>query len=73
MRRMKKFVASGLAALMVMGMLAGCGGNANTEGGENKEAKGSVYYLNFKPEQAEQWEELAKQYEDETGVSTVKE
>lgn len=70
MRRMKKFVASGLAALMVMGMLAGCGGNANTEGGENKEAKGSVYYLNFKPEQAEQWEELAKQYEDETGVST---
>ena len=29
---------------------------------------GSVYYLNFKPEQAQQWEELAAQYTKETGV-----
>lgn len=29
---------------------------------------GKVYYLNFKPEQAEQWEELAAAYTDETGV-----
>ena len=32
------------------------------------EAKGSVYYLQFKPEQAEQWEDLAQKYQDETGV-----
>ena len=31
-------------------------------------AKGSVYYLNFKPEQDEQWQALAKAYTDETGV-----
>ena len=31
-------------------------------------ADGSVYYLNFKPEQATQWEELAKVYTAETGV-----
>lgn len=33
--------------------------------------KGKVYYLNFKPEQAEQWEELAKTYEEQTGVPTT--
>ncbi|MCI7796923.1 MAG: ABC transporter substrate-binding protein [Lachnospiraceae bacterium] len=35
---------------------------------EKKEAKGSVYYLNFKPEQDAQWQELAKAYTEETGV-----
>ena len=29
---------------------------------------GSVYYLNFKPEQADQWVELAKTYTEQTGV-----
>ena len=29
---------------------------------------GKVYYLNFKPEADEQWQELAKEYTDETGV-----
>ena len=29
---------------------------------------GAVYYLNFKPEQADQWVELATAYTDETGV-----
>ncbi|MFR8547993.1 MAG: ABC transporter substrate-binding protein [Lachnospiraceae bacterium] len=33
-----------------------------------EEAAGSVYYLNFKPEQAEQWEALAEAYTEETGV-----
>ena len=31
-------------------------------------ADGSVYYLNFKPEQDTQWQELAKLYTEETGV-----
>ncbi|MFP3155205.1 ABC transporter substrate-binding protein [Lachnospiraceae bacterium ZAX-1] len=30
---------------------------------------GAVYYLNFKPEQAEQWSDLAAAYTDETGVT----
>lgn len=29
---------------------------------------GAVYYLNFKPEQAQQWEDLAAVYTEETGV-----
>ena len=35
---------------------------------ETTTAAGSVYYLNFKPEQATQWEELAKIYTEATGV-----
>ena len=31
-------------------------------------AEGSVYYLNFKPEQDAQWQELAKLYTEKTGV-----
>ena len=51
---------------MAVGTLAGCGGKKE-EGGDG-EATGSVYYLNFKPEQDEQWQELAKAYTEETGV-----
>ena len=31
-------------------------------------ADGSVYYLNFKPEQDQQWQDLAKVYTEKTGV-----
>ncbi|MDD7402545.1 MAG: ABC transporter substrate-binding protein [Butyribacter sp.] len=44
-------------------MLTGCGG-----GKESKDSKGSVYYLNFKPEADAQWQELAEIYTEETGV-----
>lgn len=33
-----------------------------------QEVSGSVYYLNFKPEQAEQWKDLAREYSNETGI-----
>ncbi|HIZ18904.1 MAG TPA: ABC transporter substrate-binding protein, partial [Candidatus Olsenella stercoravium] len=46
--------------------LAGCGGEQS--GGGDKQAAGKVYYLNFKPEQDEQWQELAELYTEETGV-----
>lgn len=58
---MKKLLASLMALVLCMGLLAGCGGSDDS-------AEGSVYYLNFKPEQEEQWKELAKVYEEKTGV-----
>ena len=45
--------------------LAACGGGSGSSGDNGK---GSVYFLNFKPEAADQWTALAKQYTDETGV-----
>ena len=35
---------------------------------EQTASGGKVYYLNFKPEQADQWVDLAKKYTEETGV-----
>ena len=46
-------------------------GTEATEAVEETEASaegGSVYYLNFKPEQDEQWQQLAATYTNETGV-----
>lgn len=51
--------------------LAGCGApepGKPSGGAPASGANGSVYYLSFKPEQAEQWKELAAKYTDETGV-----
>jgi len=33
--------------------------------------KGKVYYLNFKPEQADQWVALAKKYTEKTGIKVT--
>ena len=61
MKNVKKIAALGLSAAMAMGMLPATLVSAD-------EATGKVYYLNFKPEQADQWKELAEKYTDETGV-----
>lgn len=44
---------------------------AAAEEAAEKSGEGSVYYLNFKPEQAEQWEALAEEYTELTGVPVV--
>ena len=69
---MKKLIASLMALVLCLGLLAGCGGNGGN--GENKDSadeKGSVYYLNFKPEQNDAWQALAKAYTEETGVEVT--
>ena len=60
MKNMKKYFAAAMSAAMVAGLAV-----VPTQA---EEAKGSVYYLNFKPEQATQWEDLAKTYTEQTGV-----
>ena len=79
---MKKLIALLLVLAMVVCLFVGCSkkdDSKNTEkpaqtGDEQPNgdgAKGSVYFLNFKPEADEAWKELAKTYEAQTGV-TVK-
>ena len=65
---MKKFLAMLLALVMALSLVA-CGekkDDTKTEGGDT--ATGKVYYLNFKPEQDQDWQDLAKAYTEETGV-----
>ena len=72
---MKKFLALGLTAALSLSLLAGCGTPSDPSGSSDPggsdpgtAANGSVYYLNFKPEQDAQWQELAQIYTEETGV-----
>ena len=67
--RKKGLIALGLAAVMTASALTGCGGASDKkESSSKKEAKGTVYYLNFKPEADAQWQELADIYTEKTGV-----
>ena len=50
-------------AAVSLGTLAACGSSTSGD-----DAKGKVYYLNFKPEAADQWTALAKDYTKEKGV-----
>ncbi len=76
MKNFKKLIALGLTVAMTMSLVA-CGGSeeteqttteqTTTESTETAEA-GSVYYLNFKPEVEDVWNEVAAAYTAETGV-----
>ena len=81
--RMKKVLAMGMTAVTALSLVA-CGNNsapaADTTAAETTAttdaapaqdapaAEGQVYYLNFKPEQDEQWQKLAATYTEQTGV-----
>ena len=70
---MKKVFALLLSLTLCVGLLSACGGSkteAPASSGESgsSTATGSVYYLNFKPEQDEAWQNLAKVYTEKTGV-----
>ena len=63
----KKVLSALLAVTMIAGLATGCG-NDSSSSGSTQEAKGKVYYLNFKPEADEYWQDLAETYTEETGV-----
>ena len=73
---MKKVFALLLTLSLCVGLLSSCGGSKTetpASSGSDQEtsapaATGAVYYLNFKPEQDEAWQNLAKAYTEETGV-----
>ena len=66
----KRFLSLVLAGALAATMLAGCGSSNSGESSTAADSgsEGSVYYLNFKPEQDEQWQALAKSYTEQTGV-----
>lgn len=72
----KRWLSVMLAGVLAVSMLAGCGGGGGSaDGGDSDDGgktaddgKGSVYYLNFKPEADQAWQDLAKVYTEQTGV-----
>jgi raffinose/stachyose/melibiose transport system substrate-binding protein len=59
----KKLLSAVLAAAMVSTMLVGCSSKGTTT-----TAAKEIYFLNFKPEIADTYKEIAAAYEKETGV-----
>ena len=82
MKNLKKGIALAMAASLAVCAFAGCntsdnGGSGDntastgTEGTSASSGTGKVYYLNFKPEQADDWKNLAKTYTEQTGVEVT--
>ena len=67
----KKVISLLLVAAMTAGLVAGCGSSSDSGDSAGSEAEGKVYYLNFKPEADEYWQELAEVYTEETGVEVT--
>ena len=75
----RNFLAAAGVSAAALG-LAACGGSSSSSAPASSAppsssaassapaASGKVYYLNFKPEQDEDWQKLAKAYTEETGV-----
>ena len=61
--KIKKLLALAITTVMISGMAVGCGGTSSSEESENE-----IYFLNFKPEIADVYASIAKDYEEETGV-----
>ena len=67
----KKVVSLMLVLSMAVAMFAGCGSSgkdSSKDEAKKDDSKGSVYYLNFKPEVDKQWQKIAKAYTEKTGV-----
>jgi len=67
----KKILAVLLGTCMTVTLLTGCGNNSSNETANSDDGKGTVYYLNFKPEQDKDWQKLATKYTEETGVKVT--
>ncbi len=63
---MKKIIA--ILAVAVLIFTASACGKKDTTNADNPKADNTVYFLNFKPEIADIYKEIAKKYEEEKGV-----
>lgn len=67
MNRSKKLLIFIISAVLLLSTLAAC--NGGTAGTTGPTAKGQVYFLNFKPEQAEAYKAIAAEYKTATGIN----
>ena len=72
----KRFLSIALAGALAATALVGCGKKEEPSNGDNNKPDtevtgGSVYYLNFKPEQDLAWQRMAEIYTEKTGVKVT--
>ncbi len=67
-----RIVSALLTAVLVLGLMAGCSSsedaNTGSAGTSSEEETGSVYWLNFNPKADDGLQEIARVYEETTGV-----
>lgn len=74
MKLTKRIFACVLALCLLACVFAGCGNNAKKDDTASKTEKvdtsgvDHIYFLNFKPEIADKYDAIAKEYEKETGI-----
>lgn len=69
---MKRYISVFLSVLMLTGIFAGCNNSKTNNGGNSTTASvKEIRYLNFKPEIAEVYEQIADEYEKETGIRLI--
>lgn len=72
----KKLLSAIAAAAVILSIFSGCNSNTGNEktttaAGGNSSSVKEIRYLNFKPEIAQVYDEIAKEYEAETGIRLV--
>lgn len=70
---MKKLLSMALVTLIAATSIVGCGSKENNKDAaksakDGDAKKGSVYYLNFKPESDAIWQEIAAEFKKDTGI-----
>lgn len=68
MKTLRKILALTLVALFTLSVFTACG---KTGTGDDVESAKQIRYLNFKPEVADIYQEIATKYEEETGVKVI--
>ena len=65
MQKTRRILALTLMLCLVCTLCVGCSSDDSNSAGDTT---ARVYYLNFKPEQSEDWEKLAATYSEQTGI-----
>ena len=69
MTKMKRIVSIGLTAVMATALAAGCSGGNGDQGSENDNGGVTITLLNTKSELVDQFDALAEEYKELTGVN----
>lgn len=70
MKIVKRLSAAVLSCLLIASLFTACSSGTESTGSENAEVK-TIRYLNFKPEIADKYQQIASAYEQKTGIKVI--